>query len=119
MNGNINEFKVRAGLRQGCVLPITLSLIINSAVKELKEDRCGVECRDEIVSGLLFADDICLVASDVTIQLHNLKKWLHKTQCTIHNLCQVATLYTAQKDYSSYIYIYIYIYISINQSINQ
>ena len=111
MNGNINEFKVRAGLRQGCVMPITLSLIINSAVKELKEERCGVECGDEIVSGLLFADDICLVASDVTVQLHNLKKWLHKTQCTIHNLCQVAT---AQKDYSSYIYIYIiYIYIHI------
>ena len=112
MNGNVNEFKVRAGLRQGCVLPITLSLIINIAVKELNEERCGVECGDEIVSGLLFADDICLVvASDVTVQLI-LNNGCIKHKCTIHNLCQVATLYTAQKDCSSYIYI-IYIIYSI------
>ena len=36
------------------------------SLKELKKERCGVECEDEIVSGLLFADDVCLVASDVT-----------------------------------------------------
>ena len=60
------EFEVHTGLWQGCVLSSLLfSLYINSAVKRLKE-RCDVECGDEIVPGLLFEDDTCLVASDVT-----------------------------------------------------
>ena len=66
VNGHISEeFEVHRGLRQGCVLsPLLFSLYINSAVKRLKEERCGVECGDEIVPGLLFADDTCLIASD-------------------------------------------------------
>ena len=68
VNGHIiEEFEVHTGLRQGCVLSLLLfSLYINSVVKRLKEDRCGVESGDEIVPGLLFADGTCLVASDVS-----------------------------------------------------
>ena len=64
----IEEFILRS-LRytQGYVLsPLLFSLHINSAVKRLKEERCGVKRGDEIVPGLLFADDTCLVASDVS-----------------------------------------------------
>ena len=68
VKGHISEeFEVHTGLRQGCVLsPLLFSLYIYSAVKRLKEERCGVKCGDEIVPGLLFADDTCLVASDVS-----------------------------------------------------
>ena len=30
----------------------------------MKEERCGVECGDDTIPGLLFADDTCLMASD-------------------------------------------------------
>ena len=68
VNGHISEeFQVHTGLRQGCVLsPLLFSLHINSAVKRLKEEQYGVQCGDAIVPGMLFADDICLVASDVS-----------------------------------------------------
>ena len=46
------------------LIPIALLLYINGTVKKLKEERCGVECGGEIVPGLLFADDTCLMASD-------------------------------------------------------
>ena len=60
-----DDFQVNAGLRQGCVLsPLLFSLYINGVVKKLKEEKCGVLCSDEVVPGLLFADDTCLVASD-------------------------------------------------------
>ena len=59
VKGHISEeFEVHTGLRQGCVLsPLLFSLYNNNAVKRLKEERCGVKCGDEIVPGLLFADD--------------------------------------------------------------
>ena len=68
VDGQISDdFKVNAGLRQGCVLsPLLFSLYINGVVKKLKEEKCGVVCStsDEVVPGLLFADDTCLLASD-------------------------------------------------------
>ena len=72
MQGKVNkyiseEFEVYTGLRQVCVLsPLLFFLYINSAVKRLKVEWCGVQRGNEIVSGLLFADDTCLVASDVS-----------------------------------------------------
>ena len=67
VNGQVSDdFEVNTGLRQGCVLsPLPFSLYIHGAVKKLKEERCGVECGGETIPGLLFADDTCLVASDV------------------------------------------------------
>ena len=59
------DFEVNSGLRQGCVLsPLLFSLYINGVVKRLKEEKCGVECGGETITGLLFADDMCLVASE-------------------------------------------------------
>ena len=56
---------VGTGLRQGCVLsPLLFSLYINGVVTRLHDGKCGVQCGDEMVPGLLFADDTSLVASD-------------------------------------------------------
>ena len=54
------SFKCTQGYSRdaSCIRYILFSLSINSAVKRLKEERCGVECGDEIVPGLLFADDV-------------------------------------------------------------
>ena len=51
VNGQASEeFEVNTGLRQGCVLSLLLfSLYINSTVKRLKEEKCGVECGGETV----------------------------------------------------------------------
>ena len=67
VNGQVSyDFEVNTGLQQGCVLfPLLFSLYINGAVKKLKEERCGVECGGETIPGLLFADDTCLMTSDV------------------------------------------------------
>ena len=54
------DFEVNTGLRQGRVLsPLLFSLYINGATKRLQEEKCGVECGEEKVPGLLFADDTC------------------------------------------------------------
>ena len=48
----------------GVLSPLLFSLYSNGVVKKLKVEKCGMECGGEIVPGLLFADDTCLVASD-------------------------------------------------------
>ena len=65
VEGQVSEdFKVNIGLQQRCVLTqLLFSLYINGAVKKLKQGKCGIECGDEIVPGLLFADNTCLVYS--------------------------------------------------------
>ena len=89
VEGQISEdFKVSVGLRQGCVLsPLLFSLYINGAAKKLNEGKCGIECGDEIVSGLLFADDTCLVASDVPDLMRSmdvLVEWCREWGVTIN-----------------------------------
>ena len=48
-----------------CLVPVNLLPVYNSAVKRLKEERCGMQCGNEIAPGLLFADGTCLVALNV------------------------------------------------------
>ena len=88
VEGQVSEdFKVNVGLRQGCVLsPLLFSLYINCVVKKLKEGKCGIECGDEIVPGLLLANDTCLVASDAPELMRSmdvLVKWCREWGVTI------------------------------------
>ena len=89
VEGQVSEdFKVNIGLQQGCVLtPLLFSLYINGAVKKLKEGKCGIECGDEIVPGLLLADDTCLVASnapDLMRSMDVLVEWCKEWGVTIN-----------------------------------
>ena len=43
--------------------PVLFSLYINGLVKRLHAEKCGVQCGDHLVPGLLFADDTTFVAS--------------------------------------------------------
>ena len=59
------SFGMTCGLQQGCVLsPLLFSLYINSLVEKLKAAGVGVECRGQLVTALLYADDAVLFADD-------------------------------------------------------
>ena len=60
-----DSFTVSRGLRQGCVLlPLLFSLDVNSLVEKLRGAGVGVECRAQMVTTLLYADDAVLLAEN-------------------------------------------------------
>ena len=64
-NKQSDEFSVTSGLRQGCVLtPLLFSLYINALVDTLKKHDCGIQCGNDIIPGLPFANDTALLAPD-------------------------------------------------------
>lgn len=64
-NSYTDVFGVSSGVRQGCVLSPTLfSVYINDLVHEINSLNCGVYIDDKMLSLLLYADDIALLAPD-------------------------------------------------------
>ena len=60
-----DSFTASRGLRQGCVLsPLLFSLYVNSLVEKLRGAGVGVECRGQMVTTLLYADDAVLLAEN-------------------------------------------------------
>ena len=72
-------FSVRCGLKQGCCLsPILFNLYINDMVNSITSLGIGVNIRDDIVSVLLYADDLVLLAeseTDLQILIDLLHEW--------------------------------------------
>ncbi len=60
INGHYCEwFNVSVGLTQGCLIsPMLFNLYIDDLISEIKDLNCGVCTEDEIISILLYADDI-------------------------------------------------------------
>ena len=66
VNGNNTPwFDVTSGVKQGCVLsPTMFSVFINDLATRINEAGLGVSVDDTIISILLYADDIALIAPD-------------------------------------------------------
>jgi len=66
VNGHFSEmFSVNSGVKQGCVLSPTLfSVFINDLVQDINDLNCGIDIDGTMVSLLLYADDIALMAAD-------------------------------------------------------
>ena len=101
-NKQSDHFPVSTGLRQGCVLsPLLFSLYINGLVMELKRKRCGVECGDLLIPGLLFTDDTSLFGEDVEgleQSLMVLEEWCSRWRMKV-NVEKSATMHFRKKSF--------------------
>ncbi len=80
INGHYREwFNVSVGLKQGCLIfPMLFNLYIDDLISEIKDLNCRVYTEDEIISILLYTDDIALIATnEVDLQniLDKLSEW--------------------------------------------
>ena len=65
------------GIKQGCVLsPVLFALYLNDLGEELQKSKLGIKLRNNVISCLFFADDICLIGKD----RESLFTLLNKTQ---------------------------------------
>ena len=89
VNSSLTEwFQVTQGVKQGCVLSPTLfSIYVNDLVKELNAVNCGIEIDGKLISALLYADDIVLLAPDenkLQSLLNVLSNWCRKWRLVIN-----------------------------------
>ena len=101
LNGFMTDwFRSNAGVRQGDSLSPTLfSIYINDLATEIKASNLGVSVADEIISILLYADDMVLMASnesDLQAMLNILENWCSKWRVKISkaktNVCVMFVL---------------------------
>ena len=90
LNGNLTDwFATKTGVRQGDVMSPTLfNIYINDLAKSLKDLNCGVDINGIIVSILLYADDIVLLAeseADLQRMLTHLYSWCKKWKMKVNN----------------------------------
>ena len=90
LNGLLTEtFDVTSGVRQGDVMsPILFSMFLNDLATGIKELNCGIELNDLMLSILLYADDIVLIApSEEALQkmLDFVSAWCRKWRMAVNN----------------------------------
>jgi len=75
-------FEIQNGVKQGCILsPSLFSMFINDLVEDINSVGLGVHCKEAIISSLLFADELVLLAENETnlqSMLNNLTNWCSK-----------------------------------------
>ncbi len=89
INNMLSEwFLVNNGVRQGDNLSPTLfSLYVNELAKEIRNMNLGVKIGNKLVSILLYADDMVLVASreaDLQIMLDKMYEWCKKWRLKVN-----------------------------------
>ncbi len=82
INGHYSEwFNVSVGLKQGCLIsPMLFNLYIDEFISEIKDLNCGLYTEDEIISILLYADDIALIATN-EVDLQKMLDKLNECAC--------------------------------------
>jgi len=82
-------FSVKIGLKQGCILsPILFNLYINSLISRMRRLGLGIDVDDLIVSLLLYADDLVLLAEskeDLQRMLDELHEWTQECDMSVNN----------------------------------
>ena len=72
-------FPVSTGLKQGCkVSPTLFSVYINDLAQEINNLGCGVQIDEDMISTLLYADDIVLIspsAENIQSMLNVMDTW--------------------------------------------
>ena len=81
-------FQVDCGVKQGCILsPLLFALYIDSLIQELNAKEVGVMYGDGMLSTLLYADDIVLIApSELNLQsmIKVVEKWCRSWQMSLN-----------------------------------
>ena len=81
-------FPVTQGLKQGCGLSPTLFLIyVNDLVTEINALNCGIRFDNNVISILMYADDIVLISEstdELQIMLNSLNSWCCKWRLAIN-----------------------------------
>ena len=81
-------FPVTQGLKQGCGLSPTLfSIYVNDLVTEINALNCGIRFDNNVISILMYADDIVLISEstdELQIMLNSLNRWCCKWRLAIN-----------------------------------
>jgi hypothetical protein len=81
-------FGLNTGLKQGCIIsPVLFNMYINDLASEIKQLNKGIIINGECLSILMYADDICLIASsesNLQDMLNVLKQWCDKWEMNVN-----------------------------------
>ena len=81
-------FPVTHGVKQGCkISPTLFSIFINDLAQEINRLNCGVNLDGTIISVLLYADDIVLIApteENLQLMLDTMNSWCKKWKLTVN-----------------------------------
>ena len=90
VNGQLTEwFDVICGLKQGCIIsPLLFNLFVNDFAMQINSLGKGINCGDEQLSLLMYADDMVLLCeneADLQCMLNVLYGWCQKWGMCINN----------------------------------
>ncbi|MGH7239376.1 MAG: RNA-directed DNA polymerase, partial [Candidatus Saccharimonadales bacterium] len=90
VNGRVSEkWASEVGTRQGSVLsPILFSLAVNGIIERLRAKGYGVRMGEELVPGLLFADDLVIMADseeELRLAIEEVEQWVREWRFIVNN----------------------------------
>ena len=101
INNHLSEwFDVENGVKQGCILSPTLfAMYIDDLVEQLRTKNVGTVCGECIVSSLLYADDIVLLAPNeesLEVLIKVVEEWCGRWRMNL-NIAKTKVLHFRKK----------------------